>query len=53
MPYGAKVSKGDVLAKVHAASEDAANASVAVLGRILHIDDPQPPPRPVIRGRIA
>jgi thymidine phosphorylase len=50
--YGAKVSKGDVIAKVHAADEAAANASVAVLGRILHIDDPQPPKRAVIAERI-
>jgi thymidine phosphorylase len=51
--YGMKVSKGDLLAKVHAATDDAANASVAVLGRILHIDDPQPPARPVIGERIT
>ncbi|HWD25881.1 MAG TPA: thymidine phosphorylase [Rhizomicrobium sp.] len=52
-PYGAKVSKGDVIATVHAASEEAANASVAVLGRILHIDDPEPPARAVIQDRIT
>ncbi|MEJ1969935.1 MAG: thymidine phosphorylase [Rhizomicrobium sp.] len=50
---GAKVAKGDTLALVHAADEDAANAAVAVLGRILHIDDPQPPARPVIAERIT
>ena len=50
---GDRVSKGDVIAKVHAASEEAANASVAVLGRILHIDDPEPPARAVIQDRIT
>jgi thymidine phosphorylase len=51
--HGAKVSKGDVLAKVHAATQDAADASAAVLGRILHIDDPEPPARPIVIERIA
>jgi thymidine phosphorylase len=52
-PYGAKVQKGDVLAKVHAASEDAASTAVAVLGRTLHIDDPEPPAHPVVSARIG
>ncbi|MBV9542168.1 MAG: thymidine phosphorylase, partial [Alphaproteobacteria bacterium] len=51
--YGTKVSKGDVIAKVHAADEAAANAAVAVLARTLHIDDPEPPARPVIAARIV
>jgi thymidine phosphorylase len=51
--YGTKVAKGDVIAKVHAADEAAANASVAVLGRILHIDDPEPPARSIIATRIT
>jgi len=51
--YGTKVTKGDVIAKVHAADEAAASASVAVLTRILHIDDPEPPKRPVVATRIT
>jgi len=51
--YGTKVTKGDVIAKVHAADAAAANASVAVLGRILHIDDPEPPKRPIVAARIT
>ncbi len=50
---GAKVSKGDTLALVHAADEASANSAVAVLGRILHIDDPEPAARPVVMERIA
>lgn len=50
---GAKVAKGDTLALVHAADEAAANTAVAVLGRILHIDDPQVAPRPMISARIT
>ncbi|MBL6936501.1 MAG: thymidine phosphorylase [Alphaproteobacteria bacterium] len=50
---GTKVTKGDVIAKVHAADEAAAGASVAVLSRILHIDDPEPRTRPVISERIT
>ena len=50
---GAKVAKGDTLALVHAADEASANTAVAVLGRILHIDDPQPAPRPMISARIT
>ena len=50
---GAKIAKGDTLALVHAANDAAANAAVAVLGRILHIDDGAPPARPVVAARIA
>jgi thymidine phosphorylase len=50
---GTKVSKGDTLAVVHAASEDSANSAAAVLGRIIHIDDPVPKARPTISARIA
>ncbi|MEI9994445.1 MAG: thymidine phosphorylase [Rhizomicrobium sp.] len=50
---GAKVSAGDTLALVHAADEAAAANAVAVLGRILHIDDPEPGARPVVTARIA
>ncbi|HEY4940325.1 MAG TPA: thymidine phosphorylase [Rhizomicrobium sp.] len=53
VPVGMKVAKGDILALVHAASEDAANSAVAVLGRIIHIDDPQPARRPIISARIT
>ncbi len=49
---GAKVSKGDTLALVHAADEASANSAVAVLGRIVHIDDPEPAARPVVVARI-
>jgi len=51
--YGTKVTKGDIIARVHAADEAAANESVAVLGRILHIDDPEPPKRPIVATRIT
>ena len=50
---GTKVSKGDTLALVHAASDDSANAAASVLGRIIHIDDPLPKIRPTISARIA
>jgi len=50
---GTKVSKGDTLALVHAASDDSANAAASVLGRIIHIDDPVPKIRPTISARIA
>jgi thymidine phosphorylase len=50
---GAKVARGDVLAMVHAADEAAANSAVAVLGRIIHIDDTAPAVRPVIAARIT
>ena len=50
---GAKVTKGDVLAVVHAADEAAANSAVAVLGRLIHIDDPEPVLPPLIAARIA
>ena len=50
---GAKVTKGDTLALVHAADEASANSAVAVLGRILHIDDPEPAARPMISARIT
>jgi thymidine phosphorylase len=53
VPVGTKVAKGDTLALVHAADEAAANSAVAVLGRIIHIDDPEPEGRPVISARIA
>ena len=53
LPVGMKVSKGDILAMVHAANEDAANSAVAVLGRIIHIDDPVPAARPMISARIT
>jgi len=52
VPAGTKVSKGDTLALVHAADEHSADAAVAVLGRILHIDDPEPAARPVVMERI-
>jgi thymidine phosphorylase len=52
-PVGTKVSKGDTLALVHAADEASANSAVAVLGRILHIDDPEPAARPVVMERIV
>jgi thymidine phosphorylase len=50
---GAKVSRGDTLALVHAADEASATAAAAVLGRIIHIDDPEPRPRPAVLDRIA
>ncbi|MEI9886451.1 MAG: thymidine phosphorylase [Rhizomicrobium sp.] len=50
---GAKVAKGDTLALVHAADEASANTAVAVLGRIMHIDDPQVAPRPMISARLT
>ena len=50
---GAKVSRGDTLALVHAADEASANSAVAVLGRILHIDDPEPAARPAVIERIV
>jgi thymidine phosphorylase len=50
---GAKVSKGDTLALVHADNEDAANSAAAVLGRIIHIDDPVPKLRVTISARIT
>jgi thymidine phosphorylase len=50
---GAKVSRGDSLALVHAADEASAAAAAAVLGRIIHIDDPEPRPRPAVLDRIA
>jgi thymidine phosphorylase len=50
---GAKVSKGDTLALVHADNEDAANSAAAVLGRIIHIDDPAPKLRVTISARIT
>jgi len=53
IPAGAKVAKGDTLALVHAADEASASAAIAVLGRILHIDDPEPTPRPVVMERIT
>jgi thymidine phosphorylase len=53
LPVGTKVATGDTLALVHAASEDAANSAAAVLGRIIHIDDPVPTLRPTISARIA
>ena len=50
---GTKVAKGDTLALVHAADESAAASGAAVLGRILHIDDPEPTARPVVMERIV
>jgi thymidine phosphorylase len=50
---GTKVTKGDTLAVVHAANEDSANAAVAVLGRIIHVDDPVPKTRPMISARVT
>ncbi|HXC54148.1 MAG TPA: thymidine phosphorylase [Rhizomicrobium sp.] len=50
---GAKVAKGDALAMVHAADEASADAAVAVLGRIIHVDDTAPAPRPAIAARIT
>ena len=53
VPARAKVSKGDTLALVHAADEASANSAVAVLGRIFHIDDPEPVVRAVVMERIV
>ena len=53
LSVGTKVAKGDILAMVHAGNEDAANSAVAALGRIIHIDDPEPAKRPMISARIT
>jgi thymidine phosphorylase len=53
LPVGTKVSKGDILAMVHAADEASANSAVAALGRIIHVDDPVPAARPMISARIT
>jgi len=53
LPVGTKVSKGDILAMVHAADEASANSAVAALGRIIHVDDPVPVVRPMISARIT
>jgi thymidine phosphorylase len=50
---GAKVAKGDVLAMVHGADEAAANSAVAVLGRLIHVDDPEPVLPPLIAARVT
>jgi thymidine phosphorylase len=50
---GTKVSRGDTLALVHAADEASATSAAAVLGRVIHIDDPEPKPRPAVIERIA
>lgn len=53
VPVGTKVAKGDVLAMVHAADDAAATSAVAILGRIIHIDDTAPAPRPLVAARIT
>ncbi|MBS0470594.1 MAG: thymidine phosphorylase [Proteobacteria bacterium] len=50
---GQKVSRGDTIALVHAADEAGATTAAAVLGRILHIDDPEVTPPPAICARIT
>ena len=53
LAVGTKVSSGDILAMVHGADEDAVNSAVAALGRIIHIDDPEPAKRPMISARVT
>jgi thymidine phosphorylase len=50
---GAPVRAGSPLCIVHAASEDAADAAIALVRRAIRIGDTPPPLRPVVIDRIA
>jgi len=50
---GTHVRPGSPLCVVHAASEDDADAAIAMVRQAIRIGDPAPPAKPVVIGRIA
>lgn len=52
-PIGRQVARGEVMARVHAATPDAAEAAAAALARLIEVDEAPVAPRPVMLQRSA